>query len=413
MIRATVISAIDQALLSALNLGLAVLLIHFASKQEYGLYAQLINLQAFFSPLHAGVFVSAYLAIASKMDTRTQVTYRTSMARAELVTTIASSVVVVIVCAAGSRLFGHTIAFATCIAFALALLGLWWREFVRQIQFAMQRYDRTLNIDAIYCFTTGAMILLAIATVGLSATSVLWCMGVGALVATALPLIAAVRRDSVDSISIKSAVSMSWIMGRWEVLGSILTWGYAQSYVYFAALHGGLDAAAEVSAGRLLATPLSLMWASYANVLRPSASRLLAVESYEGAHRLALRSAGFVVVSSFLYAVAIYSLIPIINQKLFGSKFAQLQTLAMWWIAYTALTGISTVASSLLRSAMQFRQVFTRQVLSCMAAIVLLTLSLRFAATQSLIIALVAIELISASLFWHQMRTALLKQSSV
>jgi O-antigen/teichoic acid export membrane protein len=232
-------------------------------------------------------------------------------------------------------------------------------------------------------------------------------MGIGAVVATALPLIAALRHDTAERMPWRKSASMSWHMGRWEVLGSFLTWGYAQSYVYFAAIHGGLDAAAEISAGRLLATPLSLMWASYANVLRPSTSRLLANGSYREANQLAVRSAAFVAGSSLLYAIAIYALIPFVNLKLFGGKFEHLQSLAMWWIAYIALTGITTVASSVLRSAMQFRQVFTRQVITCVVAVVLLSASLNFKSIQSLIVALIVVEMISAGQFWWQMSLAL------
>src|ERR1700722_5720153 len=146
MIRATLISAADQALLSALNFGLAVLLIHFASKPEYGLYSQLMNLQSFFSPFHAGIFSSAYLALASKMDDERHRTYRTAMARAEVAMTSVSVVMVIAICWIGSKIFWPAFSAGTCAAFGIALLGLWWREFVRQMNFASLRYDRALNV---------------------------------------------------------------------------------------------------------------------------------------------------------------------------------------------------------------------------------------------------------------------------
>jgi O-antigen/teichoic acid export membrane protein len=295
----------------------------------------------------------------------------------------------------------------TCLAFGLALIGLWWREFVRQIQFARMHHEMTLKIYATYCLATVVLILAVLATGNFTTTSALWCMGIGGVIATALPIIAATRQDTGQRLSYRESLSMSWQMGRWEVLGSILTWGYAQSYVYFAALHGGLDAAAEVSAGRLLATPLSLMWASYANVLRPSTSKLFAYGLHRDANQLAIRSAAFVVGSSLLYAMAIYALIPFVNQKLFGGKFQQLQSLSMWWIGYAAMTGLSTVASSLLRSAMKFRQVFTRQLASSVVALVLLTTSLNFKSIASIVIAMIAVEAFSACMLWRRMRVAI------
>jgi len=407
MIRATIISVIDQALLSALNFGLSVLLIHYASKQEYGLYSQLINLQPFFSPLHAGIFVSAFLALAAKMDAREFSAYQSRIARVELGASITMCVIVVGIISLGAKYFGFNISFMTCLAFGLALIGLWWREFVRQIQFARMKHVLTLKIDATYCVVTVALILVVLATSGFNTTAALWCMGIGGVIATALPLFQAIRHETSESLSYRQSIAMSWQMGRWEVLGSVLTWGYAQSYVYFAALHGGLDAAAEVAAGRLLATPLSLMWASYANVLRPSASRLLATSSYQETNQLALRSTGFVVGSSVLYALVVYFLVPIVNQKLFGNKFDHLQSLSMWWIAYVGLTGITTIASSVLRSGMQFRQVFTRQLITCAIAVLLLSASLKLPGIHSLVVALIAVEMISAIQCWRQMHLML------
>jgi O-antigen/teichoic acid export membrane protein len=405
MIRATITSAVDQALLSALNFGLAVLLIHFASKPEYGLYSQLMNLQAFFSPFHAGIFASAYLALASKLEGEKHVMFRTAMARAEVIMSVASTLIVILICVIGARLFWATVTPSLCLAFGIALLGLWWREFARQMKFSTFSYDQVLNLDLAYILVTTIAVAGVLATSSLTTTSAFWCVAVGGIVAAAPPLAAAARGVALEKSAIRDALSVSWKVARWDVLGSIVTWTYAQSYVYFAALHGGLDAAAEISAGRLLATPLSLMWASYGNVLRPNASRLTSGLHSE-LRKLALRSALFVVGSSLLYALTIFALIPTLNRSLFGGKFEQLVPLTLWWIVYVMLTGISTVASSVLRSALEFRQVFQRQVVSGVAAVALLTMGLKSPAIESLVIALILVEAISAGLFWHRLNVA-------
>jgi O-antigen/teichoic acid export membrane protein len=411
MIRATFISAIDQALLSALNFVLAILLIHYATKQEYGLYSQLVNLQSFFSPFHAGIFVSAYMTLASRMDGMRLALFRSSMARAELVMSLTSIVVVVVILLLGSRMISSALSLSSCIAFGMALLGLWWREFIRQTQFSVLRYDRALIVDAVYFLTTLAAVGCATYLGQLTTSAALWCMGLGAVVAVAIPFVSAIRGAVPTIGTIKKDVHISWSMGRWEVIGSIVTWGYAQSYVYFAAMHGGLDSAAEVSAGRLMAMPLALMWASYANVLRPSASRMLAGGSAAASYTLAIRSAMFVTGSSAIYALAIYAAVPYLDNSLFAGKFQHLQPLSMWWILYFALTGITTVAASVLRSALEFRQVFIRQLISCVAAVVLLTAGLQFSAVEALVIALVIVEAISAALFWHGLKTTLVYRS--
>ena len=101
-----------------------------------------------------------------------------------------------------------------------------------------------------------------------------------------------------------------------------------------------------------------------------------------------------------------FAVIPILNESVLGGKFEELRPLTLWWIVYFMLTGISTVASSVLRSALEFRQVFNRQALSGAAAVILLTIGLSLPAIESLVIALVIVELISASLFWHRLNIA-------
>jgi len=406
MIRATLTSAVDQALLSALNFALAILLIHFASKPEYGLYSELLNLQSFFSPFHAGIFCSAYLALASKMDEVRHSMYRTSMARAEVTMTTLSTALVVGVCVLGLGTFLPALAPTIALAFGMALLGLWWREFVRQMQFAAFDYERALRVDIVYVFVTGLAIAFVVAESSLTASSIFWCMALGGIVAASPRLLTAIRPSPHFEPDGRRDMLMSWRIGRWEVLSSVVSWTYAQSYVYFAALQGGLDAAAEISAGRLLATPLALMWASYANVLRPNASRLLTNGSHAEIRKLVLQSTSFVVGASLLYALVIFAAIPALDRSLFGGKFQELRSLAMLWMAYFMMTGITTVAASVLRSALDFRQLFHRQLLICVAAVILLTVGSRLESVEMLVVVLVVIEAISASLFWHRLNTA-------
>jgi len=236
-------------------------------------------------------------------------------------------------------------------------------------------------------------------------------MAIGGLAAGA-PLLKIVRGVHVDLADISREVALSWSVGRWDVLGSFVTWGYGQSYIYFAALHGGLNEAAEVSAGRLLGVPLSLMWISYANVMRPSASRFLADGDSMEVHRLARWSIAFVIGLSVAYSLLVYLLVPMLEPSLFGGKFPMLRPLAMCWVAYFALTGISTVAANLLRSALDFRQVFRLQVASGIAAVMLLGISMSFAAAESLVVAMVVLEMVTSVLFWQRARQVLGKGPS-
>jgi O-antigen/teichoic acid export membrane protein len=410
VIRATLVSTIDQALLSALNFGLAFLLIHSATKDEYGLYAQLTSLQSFFSPIHAGIFVSAYLAIATRQQGNQLLRFRASMARSECVVAVGSALIVFGTCFLGGRIFGSALTLGTSTAFCAALVGLWWREFIRTTQFAQLNYRQALRVDAIYCAASVAATTAVATLMTLSVRNIFWCLALGAVIAAATPLISSIRGAVVDAQEIWRDLRLSWRIGQWDVLGSIVTWGYQQSYVYFAALHGGLASAAEISAARLLVTPLALTWTSYANVLRPRGSQLLSVGSHSELHRLAFRSSAFVVVGTCGYAIAMLAALPFLQRLAFANKYEHLAPLVLCWTIYICLTGLTTVASSVLRSALEFRQIFHRQVISCVAAIGLLGVGSHFGPTE-IVIALIVVEAISFGMLWRRLRLVLLPQT--
>jgi hypothetical protein len=412
MIRGTFIAVVDQAVMSALSLGLSLVLIHFASKNEFGLYSQLLALQSLFSPLHAGVFVSAFLALFVRLSTQRQVQYRAGMARAEIAVTLVSAVAVALITFAGARVIGLSLTWTICAASAVATLGLWWREFIRQLRFAGFEYHRVLRVDATYAVVVTVAIAFALATGRVSAQSVLWVTGAAAILVCAYPLVKAASGARLSYRSIATDVTTSWRLGRWDVLGSIVTWAYAQSYVYFAGIHGGLNAAAEISAARLFAMPLALTWASYANVLRPSASRVFATGTVADARRLAARSALFVMGSSIAYGIVLVAVLPVVQRTLLTTSFHDTRILATSWVVYFAIAGLSSVATSLLRSAFAFRQIFFRQAVISVAAVVLLAASLALHATYALVLALIVAEVVFAGMLWHQLTATIARHSA-
>lgn len=406
MIRATLVSAVDQALLSALNFAIAAVLIFMVSKEDYGLYAQLINLQALFSPFHAGIFVSAYLAIGTRKDANHYMRYQTDMTWAEVPFTFISSLLVTVATVVGLRAAGTSIDWTIAAASAMTLLGLWWREFARQHQFVHGNYFGVLRIDLVYI----GFVVIGFAVLAtfkhLSTEWAFWCLGAAGAFAAGSTLITALRQQTSVK-NIQRAVGESWRIGKWDAMGSFATWGYAQSYLYLAAMQGGLGLVAEVAAARLLATPLPLLWASYANVLRPTASRLLTNGDVTAVKQLSVKAALFSLLIAASYAVFLWMALPLIEPLLASKGFVHLKELALIWVLYFAAAGITTVAASMLRSALAFRSVFLWQTLCCVVAIAVFTASFRFASQTSLIVALIVVELFSAGLLWRQLLTSL------
>jgi O-antigen/teichoic acid export membrane protein len=403
MVRITSLTIVDQALLSGLNFALAIVVIRYAGQSEYGLYAQLIALQSLLSPVHAGVFVSAYVALAPRADAHRAAIYRAGMARAELVLSPGAAAATGALTYLGARIAGTPLSTPLVGAASLALLGLWWREFTRQVQFVRLEYTRAISIDVAYLLITATAVAAAIVAGAVDSVSILCCMGAGGVLAAAWPLLRAAGSTRMDASGIRRELAESWRVGQWDALGSVVAWGAGQSYVYFAAAQGGRGAAAEIAAGRLLATPLALLWAAYANVLRPKASLALAEGRVHEVRQLAQRSALFVLACSAGYALLLYVLLPLAGRTIFHGGFQHLAVIALLWTAYTTLAGLTTIAANLLRCALRFRMVFWWQLIGCLCALVLMTVCARKAETHLLVVALLVTELLMAVQLWRQL----------
>lgn len=404
MIRATAISVIDQGLLSGLSFLLALVLIRFASQEEYGLYMQLIGLQSLFSVLHAALFVSALLALLPRLEGAARLGYQAGMARAEIIITLISAVVVTLLTWLVSRWIGHLVALATSAAAALALLGLWWREFTRARYFAEGGALRVLRLDGAYALALTIGIVWLVLSDAVSAATVLWCVGLAGMVVAAVPIARQSRLAAVDGGSIRENLRTSWQSGRWETLISLVTWAHAQTFVYFAALQGGLSMAAEISAARLLTMPLALVWLSYANILRPEASRILADGDLPRLNRLAWHSTLLVVALALGYGLLLFAAMPLLERYLFAGKFQHLQPLTLLWLAYFALTGMTTIATSLLRSAFEFKALFRIHLICGSIAVLTFVAGLTFSTPTVFVVALALVEALLASLCWRLVR---------
>lgn len=411
MIRATLFALVDQGMLSALSFLLAAVLVRVAGREEFGIYSQLLNLQSLFSSLHAGLFVSAYLSIGARMVPGERREYRSYMSRLEFLFGPIMAFASVLLLAAGGKLVGGQVTLALASAFGLALLGLWWREFLRQTQFADMRQDRALLVDSLYAVALCALVAALAIPGRLDTGTILLSMGAASLVATLPPLVRAARGSRKRGASERQWLRDSWSIGRWDAVGSLATWAYSQSYIYIAALHGGLAEAGEVAAARLLAAPLSLFWASYSNVLRPRASQLLGQGDSHGMAVLARRSVAFILLVSIAYAATVVALLPWINKVAFGGQMENLLALSLWWIAYTAVAGLTTIASGVMRSGLAFREILLVQVSTSVLALALLAGSTRFHSPAALVVAMLISEALSASIFWLRMARVVARHS--
>ena len=93
---------------------------------------------------------------------------------------------------------GHPITLLLSAASAIALLSLWWREFVRAGHFAALEPLRVLRVDAAFAALVLAGVAALVMLNGVTAANVLWCIGVAGVAVTVLPIYRKARESRID-----------------------------------------------------------------------------------------------------------------------------------------------------------------------------------------------------------------------
>jgi len=363
--RLTAYSLTDQALLSLTGFATSALLLRLASKESFGLYAQMVNLLAFFSPVHAGIFVSAFIALASQLRGPELVRFKAGMARAELTCLVVSLPAVGFLMLLLPRSMVGTGSTAIVLPFCVSLGGLWAREFVRAQYFVRYRHNLALLVDSAYsAMLIGGIVLLSLGH-AVTVNLVLLVGGFASLLAVAGPWISGLIAEAPSPAIIRRDLTTTWVAGRWDIAGSAVSWLSQQSYIYFAALQGGLAGAAEIAAARLLVMPLLVVWTGYANVIRPESARLFAAGDLRGLRGLAARASALVIALTCGYGVLLFGVYTTLQGALMGRAFEGIGGFVALWLLYALVTGLDTVLAGILRSGLQFKSVFLITLLVC------------------------------------------------
>jgi hypothetical protein len=405
VLRPAIVAFVDQALLSALSFALSLALIRLAPASEYGLYTQLLNLQSLFSVVHAGIFVSGLLALHPALTGDERLALASRMARSDARFGIVGAAVVTALTFVGAAALGHPVSPGLALASALAIVGLWWREFARASQFAEMRADHVLRLDLGFSVATLLVLIALAAWQPLTAGTVLLATGIAGAAVGGVAVAQLAASGPADGRG--PSWRQAWHHGQWDTYGSIVTWLQSQSYVYFAAAAGGLALAGAVSAARLMGMPLALAWAGSASLLRVAVANALATADRDRVRHLAQRALVVVFAVSAVYGAVVAVLLPLVDQYVYQRKFTGLGAHVAWWLLYFTLTGISTAGAAVLRGALRMAPLFRYYALACVVTVATLGASALWHLPLSLVTGLVAGEIVLCALVWSEVRGVL------
>ena len=415
----SILSVIDQGMLSALNFAIGALLIRLVNKDDYGLYGQL-----YAGGLLVGLVVDSWIAgplttVASAVHDNT----RKRLLRRYWYRQIFWTLAMAVLAFAAVEFFPAVTHYSNKswllgTVFAAYLIGNGLREYSRTVGFIQSDIPSVLRQDMLYAalVVTGMGIMYAVFQVELVAVFIV--LALSSMICMVLTLKHLMARTT--AIDVEDAEDVQVLAahqetirghGRWAVLGVIVGWLSNYSYVYLSGAWLGLSAIADLNASRLLLMPIPLAVAAWSRVARPEASRLMAAQNWAGLRKLTLLSIGAIELVVLAYVLVLLLALPWLEEYVIGSKYSGLDPLVMLWGGYFAVNAARWVGTSWLSSGGAFRSMFILGSVTLALVIGITSFSIPHWGSAGAILALIAVELFELTVVWKFILPRLQKSS--
>lgn len=328
-------SIADQAMLSAANFGVGLILIRYAAEAQYGYYILAFNTMMLLTTLQ-GTFIGTPMVIRLPgLDQAARRQWMGSLLRDQKWLGAAGGALALVVALAGwaMGLFDGESTLVAVAAIGLVLAAL-YREYLRGILLMYHRPQQVLGADAIYVAVLLAGCALAVRTPAAAAGALL--AGTMAALACASVLRRVLAND-IERGAAPGRLREIARMGFWAASGGVIYWLFNQGYNFLTAATLDLAAVAALAASRLTLMPINLLLAGMQKQLTPLASDWMhGMGARRTLRRLMLFSLALALFT-LLYGAVIWLLRDWIFLDLMRKDFPQRDLLLVLWIGLFVL----------------------------------------------------------------------------
>lgn len=365
-------AVVMQALLSATNLIVGLILIRRTPDEQYGYYVLTVTTILLVTMLQ-NAFIQSHMVV--------RMTGATEQGRADLVgglyrdqrrmwpVVAALASVVILACE-----LAHVIDFRTvwvALAATAAVLVSLFREFFRMVLLAMRKPEDVLKADMVYAA------LLILGAAGATFTSAPAAVTAAVLAAAAFfggwkchyALWRSERWNIHGAPGILMAIAP---LGAWTAAGSAIHWLFSQGYNFLVAGTLGVSAVAALSATRILIMPVNLLSSGIGTMMLPTVSGWLQQHSVPKVLKRQLLIAGSLAVGALFYFAALWLCRDWLFNVIMKKNLPQRDLLMLLWFGVGLLMLLRDQLVYMLLSRSRFR-ILT--VLTLVSAVVSLTIS--------------------------------------
>ena len=272
LLRNSMISTVDQGMLSAFNFLISVILIKTIPKEEYGYYAIAFSVCLFLVSLQSAV-VNTPLAVLLVSKTRKERhRYQSALLCGQFLGMLPICLLSIVLIYSVMSLWWNAVQQTIALAVSLAAFGLLYREYLRALFFAKHSPLKVLQLDGLYILGCGLMLMLLYHLMPVRAAGMIGISGIAGIIAS---LICSKKQNfSIVPDNIIESYTQNWKYGRWALLGVVVTHIESYSYLYIIGALIGSSSVAEVNASRLLIMPLAFIAMGWGKVVIPHGAKL-------------------------------------------------------------------------------------------------------------------------------------------
>ncbi|MCW1839132.1 hypothetical protein [Prosthecomicrobium hirschii] len=352
MRRAMVYSILDQAVLSAFNLGLSLLLVATVAPADFGRFSYGLAVLLILGSVHNALVATPIGVSLPGQGRATQADVLSVLLGADHRLRLALMPVAALLLA-----FAGTDPAFVGPALALCFFSL-WRETQRGLAFALSEAGRALAIDLV-AVSVSALAAGLLWRIVPPVSALLSGMAIGSAAAVAV----AHRSGPFGRGGFGTGgrgggwrrYGRFWHEARWSLLGAVTTEAQFRGYVFAVQALRGADTLGAVQAGRALMGPLPLLASAWSRVARPEMTRALVERRDADALRIVILGTGGVLVLSLGYLAALALAWPWIEPRLFGGRYPGIGVLTAAW-GLTTLIGTGHIClGTYLQAARCFR----------------------------------------------------------
>jgi O-antigen/teichoic acid export membrane protein len=331
----SIVAAGDQATLSVLSFVISIILIKYVPKVEYGYYSIGFAISLFVSSIQQAIVNTPLAVLLIEKKGNANVEYAGSLCYGQFL------VIIPAVCLglAGVLLlsFWSFDSAQTWVAASVCffVIGLLLREFLRAYLFAEEKPLQVLKIDTVYIALLLIGFVLAYLFYKLNVPSVFVLMGTSGLIVGLI--FSRGRGWHFNRERIRESYRENWKYGRWALVGGLVTYIQSYSYLYLLGALMGSVAVAEVSAARLLITPLILFRAGWGRIVTPRGSKFREKNQLERFFKEQVIVTIVYVLVVALYALLLLSLSGLLQNLIFTQKYVDSFKYFPYWVAINAI----------------------------------------------------------------------------